>query len=399
MPEWALFVQAAALAGIVMIQEFISVGFLPVSIQYRQVSRRWQWSCAALRAGWMMAGIFWGPPLPVFLLGVAPVYLLSVYPYLEERYRVHLSCVVHFLIFTSTILLSTGLLALLEQRSIQSIFAGRSYRAWILCAGNLAVCMSLLFLRMGRMDILDLEHERKQDNLFFMFLWCCILYVYTDAFFCLFAAKGDVIAVLLITGNLLLLLLIFLFFQQKWKIAANKILEDEHEQLAAARAQEQIKKAQLQNIMEREALTGCYTRRYIMSRIQELVELHARFTAVFIDINRLKETNDRYGHDAGDELLKSFARQMESRLRGSDQIARIGGDEFLIILQGCSDADARRRMQEIRLSMGDPDNPQGSVSFSFGIAQGEGEPQSIVEKADQAMYEDKKRIKAVQSDV
>jgi len=377
-----------------MLQEFISAEYLPVTVSFSSFSLRWQRVCGLLRGGWMITGAFWGPPLPVFLLGTAPLYLLSVYPYREARYRVHLSCVVHFLIFTAALLLCTGILALLEEKEIQQIFSDSLYRTWILCAANLSSCVSLLFLRFGRLDLLDLEHERRQDNLFFLFLWCCIVYVYADAFFCLYAAAGKIIPILLIMGNFLILMLIFLFFQQKWKIAGKKILEEEHEQLAAANAQEKLRKEELQDIVKRDPLTGCYTRRYILRRIQELLGEKALFAVAFVDINGLKAVNDRYGHHAGDEMLKSFSRQLGSLLPESGLTARIGGDEFLIVMPGWGEQEAGNRLKDIRQAMENPDKGEIAVSFSFGVTEGAGDLQAILDRADSAMYMDKKRGKA-----
>lgn len=379
-----------------MLQEFISAEYLPITIRFSSASLRWQRVCGLLRGGWMITGAFWGPPLPVFLLGTAPLYLLSVYPYREARYRVHLSCVVHFLIFTAALLLCTGILALLEEKEIQQIFSDSLSRIWILCAANLSSCLSLLFLRFGKLDLLDLEHERRQDNLFFLFLWCCIVYVYADAFFCLYAAVGKIIPVLLIMGNFLILMLIFVFFQQKWKIAGKKALEEEHEQLEAAKAQEKLRKEELQHTVKREPLTGCYTRRYILREIQELLEEKALFAVAFIDINGLKAVNDRYGHHAGDEMLKSFSRQLTSLLPESALTARIGGDEFLIVMTGWEEQETEKRLKSIRQAMEDPDGGETAVSFSFGVTGGSGELQDILDRADSAMYVDKKRGKEEQ---
>ena len=114
----------------------------------------------------------------------------------------------------------------------------------------------------------------------------------------------------------------------------------------------------------------------------------------FVDINGLKAVNDRYGHHAGDEMLKSFSRQLGSLLPESGLTARIGGDEFLIVMPGWGEQEAGNRLKDIRQAMENPDKGEIAVSFSFGVTEGAGDLQAILDRADSAMYMDKKRGKA-----
>lgn len=95
----------------------------------------------------------------------------------------------------------------------------------------------------------------------------------------------------------------------------------------------------LQHIAEHDALTGLYNRQYYSDNLEKLIEIsHATNTydivCMFLDLDNFKYINDTLGHMAGDRLLKEITDLLRSRMRKSDMLARIGGDEFSLIFQG-----------------------------------------------------------------
>src|SRR5438552_11703865 len=89
---------------------------------------------------------------------------------------------------------------------------------------------------------------------------------------------------------------------------------------------------------ETDALTGIDNRRYLEERIDEKFE-HARrlsepFACVMCDLDRFKGVNDTYGHQAGDAVLKQFARILRHEVREIDRVGRYGGEEFMLLLPG-----------------------------------------------------------------
>ncbi|MBU1337428.1 MAG: GGDEF domain-containing protein [Alphaproteobacteria bacterium] len=87
-------------------------------------------------------------------------------------------------------------------------------------------------------------------------------------------------------------------------------------------------------------LTGVPNRRYIMDRLEEWMALQriqpefGTHTLAVIDLDHFKQINDEYGHDRGDEILVAFCRKVVSLLRSFDLFGRIGGEEFLLLMQG-----------------------------------------------------------------
>ncbi|HIE12430.1 MAG TPA: GGDEF domain-containing protein [Desulfotomaculum sp.] len=103
----------------------------------------------------------------------------------------------------------------------------------------------------------------------------------------------------------------------------------------------------LNHVLKREAttdfLTGLCNRRHFYERLAEAVARYERYREPFgiaiLDVDELKEVNDKYGHLAGDELLKELAQALKRSVRASDCVARFGGDEFAILFAGAANAD------------------------------------------------------------
>jgi len=119
---------------------------------------------------------------------------------------------------------------------------------------------------------------------------------------------------------------------------------------------------------------------------------------LLLDVDRLKEINDTFGHEAGDELLKHVAALLLGRVRQTDAVARLGGDEFVVLLRGLLPAQARDLAREIPELLSRRPVRVGdqaiTASTSVGIAlieSGKGqEADSVVREADASMY----RVKA-----
>ncbi len=115
-----------------------------------------------------------------------------------------------------------------------------------------------------------------------------------------------------------------------------------------------------------------------------------------IDVDRLKKVNDRYGHAAGDELLRLVADAISSVVRASDVVARIGGDEFASVAfdadEGAAVLLATRMLEAVRSADHRDSEPSISIRISIGVALAEpGEPlDHFLRRADAAMYESKR---------
>jgi diguanylate cyclase (GGDEF)-like protein len=119
---------------------------------------------------------------------------------------------------------------------------------------------------------------------------------------------------------------------------------------------------------------------------------------VMIDCDNLKQVNDTHGHESGNRLLQHVARGVRSELRGSDVLARYGGDEFVALLPETGSSGAREMGERIRraieMSKLDVHGTDVVTSVSIGVAsypEDGGSVEAIMEKADKAMYRAKQR--------
>lgn len=116
-------------------------------------------------------------------------------------------------------------------------------------------------------------------------------------------------------------------------------------------------------------LTGLYNRRFYEEELHRMNFLrNLPFTLVLADINGLKLTNDAFGHFAGDNLLKKFASILERELRAEDAAARIGGDEFALLLPKTDSMGARKLIDRINESIRHVKIDHAILSASFGWA-------------------------------
>jgi diguanylate cyclase (GGDEF)-like protein len=171
-------------------------------------------------------------------------------------------------------------------------------------------------------------------------------------------------------------------------------------QLASANMAVEDKTDELRHQALHDALTGLPNRALITDRIEQLLARSSRNgtigAALYVDLDGFKNVNDTLGHDAGDQLLRAVATRLTASLREADTIGRMGGDEFVILIDGgqqqCAPELVAERIIEV---MRQPFDLQGIglpivVTTSVGIALGLREaPGELLREADVALYQAK----------
>ncbi|WP_053064167.1 bifunctional diguanylate cyclase/phosphodiesterase [Caballeronia mineralivorans] len=155
--------------------------------------------------------------------------------------------------------------------------------------------------------------------------------------------------------------------------------------------------AQLEYIAHHDVLTGLANRMLLTARLDEAAEKAHRagrlLGVLFIDIDGFKSVNDRLGHQVGDQALVQMAQRMIASLRDTDTVARIGGDEFVILLPDLSDvAGCEMSASRLLKAIAEPIDVEGyrfALSASIGIAlypEHGDDADSLLRRADEAMY-------------
>ncbi|CAA0128561.1 putative signaling protein [Mycolicibacterium vanbaalenii] len=145
-----------------------------------------------------------------------------------------------------------------------------------------------------------------------------------------------------------------------------------------------------------DALTGLPNRLLFGQRLEEAMR-NGRFVLIFIDLDDFKEVNDRFGHAAGDDLLRAVGERLKRCITDADTLARIGGDEFAILIDGEAD-EPQIVADRLRVALRDPFPVQGSslrVRASMGLVRPDADQldqtsDDLLRRADISMYAGKR---------
>lgn len=157
-------------------------------------------------------------------------------------------------------------------------------------------------------------------------------------------------------------------------------------------AQSEQREALLRTVAYRDALTGAYNWQYTLEQLQALVAQHARFTLCFLDLDGLKEVNDRWGHAEGDRYLTAVAGELARACReDNDILARYGGDEFVLLMRDVSAQTMMERLRQANLHLNSLGGGQAypfPMSVSYGVVEAGGadSAEALLSAADKAMY-------------
>jgi diguanylate cyclase (GGDEF)-like protein len=186
------------------------------------------------------------------------------------------------------------------------------------------------------------------------------------------------------------------------KTYVDEMAQDSRDMVAKLRAEVtsyETKVKEVEQLALRDALTGLSNRRYVEERIAWRISYQQMFSLAMLDLNGFKQINDRYGHNAGDDVLKQFSQELRSHSRSTDIVGRWGGDEFILVLD-CDLNGAKLQIERLRkwaygeykISCGNGnDESKVLISASVGVAQWQqGESaQEVIDRSDAAMYEHK----------
>ena len=150
---------------------------------------------------------------------------------------------------------------------------------------------------------------------------------------------------------------------------------------------------QLLQLATKDALTGAGNRRALDTKLTELVNSYKRTrepsSIILLDLDHFKKVNDVYGHAVGDQILKSVTEIVNLRIRVTDSVYRIGGEEFVVVLDGQDLHRAAHLAEQLR-TLVDANElvPDQTVTISLGVAElKEGEsPNDWLHRADEALY-------------
>ena len=146
----------------------------------------------------------------------------------------------------------------------------------------------------------------------------------------------------------------------------------------------------LEALLREDALTGLSNRRAILTQLGGMVSAARRhghpLSIAVLDLDHFKRINDTHGHKTGDDVLVMAAHALGAHLRAEDQLGRLGGEEFLILLPDTDAAAASHVAEKLRLNVAAAPSPV-PVTVSVGVATWDGEASDdLLQRADDALY-------------
>lgn len=198
--------------------------------------------------------------------------------------------------------------------------------------------------------------------------------------------------------SFLLLYMVLLYFVRDRQRVNQKVI-DAYTQLTRTHLQLEANEKRIREMMHTDPLTGIANRRYLEKKLdEELSRMHRyknSLTVVMTDIDNFKRINDRYGHPAGDLVIQTYARIIEEEIRSNDFVARVGGEEYLILLPNNDEAGAMAQAERIREALAQykfEDFPRARVTASFGVicVDPNESASALLNRVDKALYEAKK---------
>lgn len=345
---------------------------------------------AALVWAWILAGF----PLPVFIL---LVYLLQSVRLLVDRPVVMKNWFIlnlNYANFLTILFVLVAIAALVRNAPMSALLTQPFWRTMSVSAA-LAVTISqdCCFLLWPNFAARFSEVAQSEEARPVMAcLWFCAGYLLIDSTLCVFELDPLYPPLFLIGSSLVVMFALIRFLLHIDKLLINQHLKEEHDQLASKLEATEESADTLRQLARRDVLTGVASRRWVMERIEELIQADMPFALAFLDLDALKRVNDLQGHDAGDAYLRGFARELGNRIREGDLLARVGGDEFLVLMPDCPAGIADERMQAIRWELDQADRKDGPFRFSYGVSafpDGKTNAEQLLQEADQAMYQDK----------
>lgn len=347
--------------------------------------------CAILRIIWIFLCTWFAVPMIIYLIGLFVLLSLNIIPYHSRALQFGNYTLIIYLIYLSflmTLIGCAGLSGLAADYMLNNTFIRAIIINVTFIFFNL-ICFVLL--RYHPHFIWKEGYDRSKVIIYTQFLFICIIYHLLDALLLTLFQISRIGYLLLVSGDVLILFLMYNFLKYNYVFEKSEITRIENEENEILIAQQYFEKEELKKLSELDSLTKTYNRREISSIMLESIRKGENLTCVFVDLDGLKKINDQYGHTIGDLMLKRFADACKSMLTEHDYLARIGGDEFLLVFLDQDVSFIEECMRALQFKLLEPEDEKERIHFSYGISHNETTVDNYIDLADQKMYECKNR--------
>lgn len=296
-----------------------------------------------------------------------------------------------FVIMAVGVLMNISFVSLATSHSLEIVYQ----QNYIIIAIFAEVITGLGILICWKNKIFASSKEISKNNRdlhhFLYFLFFAVVYLLFDSILVDFNLHYWQISLFMAGSCILICFEILLFAFYGKKIIQTAHYEEEYLQLEKERVTLMQREFTLKNLAYLDVLTGAYNRRFLKEMLDSMLLEDRSITVCYIDVNGLKQVNDTLGHSWGDKYLQAAASSINAHLNQADILARIGGDEFVVVSRDFNVKDMIHAMNLANKDFGIriQEHP---ASFSFGVIQSHDKTETtagLLQKSDQKMYIDK----------
>ncbi|HEK4598187.1 TPA: GGDEF domain-containing protein [Clostridioides difficile] len=284
-------------------------------------------------------------------------------------------------------LITISIMSLVKNTSPDIIFVNITYKLISILIASILDFILWYSMNKIKEHIYIITQNQIEFSLFLKFIWFTLGYILFDSIQITFAPPSSLTSYFILGSNILLILQLIIFINHIYSIEKNIYLEKEHNRLKMIKQEQLLKVNLLKKKSNIDELTSAYNRKFAFEKIQHYIDNNLLFSLIYIDLDKLKTINDTYGHLAGDNYIINFSSIVIENLGIDDIFARIGGDEFIVIMPKSNENTTKEFIDKIRKIM---DN---TISFSYGIVEVPSENKMTVEEiiniADIRMYTNK----------
>lgn len=355
---------------------------------------------AFVKAGILFLG--WYVHLPLFI-----VYLLILCGYgmtfrsIRTRNKMDLFFWGNFfsICFTAVHLICLAVISMVTGYMLRDVYL--NHMTFLLSMVMTLLILNLAHILWKRQAFVEwitlLTSDDKRFNQLVSFEWYAVGYLLFDSISCVFVLPYFLLSVFLIGSCILLIIQFILFLVHTYRIIEKAHYEAEYYRLEEERADHVKRQMSLQKLAYIDSLTGAFTRRYAMEMLESMQKDRLDVTVAYIDVNGLKMVNDTLGHPEGDQYLKIIANSLNESLNKSDILARVGGDEFLIVSNSTEKDALESMLSKVNGRLKDMGREGYRPSFSYGtVSASHHEPfdlDALLRESDRRMYDHKMQFK------
>ncbi len=265
--------------------------------------------------------------------------------------------------------------------------------------------LTILVYNIQTPDIIKISEAKKYSKNLSIVSLFMIFFISLESYL-LITNQSFRYILLVIAGTTIFCAMIFYyFFLYSINFVKMYVYKRKKEEIKDSHTEIIFEKQKIEQEIAKDGLTGLYTKKFIYDMLKDLCRIDkAKFSVIFIDLNGLKNVNDTYGHEVGDRYICRVAKSIQNGVREHDYAGRVGGDEFIIILDDIEEDDIQKIINRIHENVSIQNELEDFlVAISLGFvfidnAKEKKSCESILSLADENMRKNKRDFYSMQQD-